>query len=94
MSNPDHIFLIYHHAIGLRHNIQKFRIGFSPSSYQHGVDLVVDAVQSGRAKAAILIRPVSVTEIERTARERLLMPPKSTFFAPKLLTGLVIRTMT
>jgi uncharacterized protein (DUF1015 family) len=63
-------------------------------SYQHGVDLVVDAVQSGRAKAAILIRPVSVTEIERTARERLLMPPKSTFFAPKLLTGLVIRTMT
>ena len=41
-----------------------------------------------RAEAAVLIRPVSVAEIERTAREGLLMPPKSTFFTPKLKTGL------
>ena len=41
--------------------------------------------------AAVLIRPVSVAEIERTAREGLLMPPKSTFFTPKLRTGFVIR---
>jgi uncharacterized protein (DUF1015 family) len=60
-------------------------------SYQHGVDLVVDAVRAGDAVAAVLIRPVSVAEIERTAREGLLMPPKSTFFTPKLRTGLVIR---
>ena len=46
-----------------------------------------------QATATVLIRPVSLTEIERTARERLLMPPKSTFFTPKLRTGLVIRTM-
>jgi uncharacterized protein (DUF1015 family) len=62
-------------------------------SYQHGVDLVVDSVRSGDAVAAILIRPVSVAEIERTAREGLLMPPKSTFFTPKLRTGLVIRSV-
>ncbi len=62
-------------------------------SYQHGVDLVVDAVRSGAAVAAVLIRPVSVAEIERTAREGLLMPPKSTFFTPKLRTGLVIRSV-
>ena len=43
--------------------------------------------------AAVLIRPVSVAEIERTAREGLLMPPKSTFFTPKLRTGLVIREL-
>ena len=43
--------------------------------------------------AAVLIRPVSVAEIERTAREGLLMPPKSTFFTPKLRTGLVIRSV-
>ena len=53
-------------------------------SYQHGVDHVVDAVTSGAATAAVLIRPVSVAEIERTAREGALMPPKSTFFTPKL----------
>jgi len=62
-------------------------------SYQHGVDLVVDAVRAGDAVAAVLIRPVSVAEIERTAREGLLMPPKSTFFTPKLRTGLVIRSV-
>ena len=62
-------------------------------TYQHGVDHVVDAVRSGDAVAAVLIRPVSVAEIERTAREGLLMPPKSTFFTPKLRTGLVIRSV-
>lgn len=62
-------------------------------TYQHGVDRVVDAVAHGDATAGVLIRPVSVAEIERTAREEVVMPPKSTFFTPKLLTGLVIRPL-
>ena len=62
-------------------------------TYQHGVDNVVDTLRSGAAVAAVLIRPVSVAEIERTAREGLLMPPKSTFFTPKLRTGLVVRSL-
>ena len=41
----------------------------------------------------MLIRPVSIGEIERTAREGLLMPPKSTFFTPKLRTGFVVRPL-
>lgn len=61
--------------------------------YQHGLDQVVGAVTGGDASAAVLIRPVGVAEIERTAREGLLMPPKSTFFTPKLRTGFVIRTL-
>ena len=63
-------------------------------SYQHGVDRVLGAIRSGAAAAGVLIRPVSVEEIERTAREGLLMPPKSTFFTPKLRTGLVVRPLT
>jgi uncharacterized protein (DUF1015 family) len=62
-------------------------------TYQHGVDLVAEAVATGQATAAVLIRPVSVPEIERTAREGALMPPKSTFFTPKLRTGFVIREL-
>jgi uncharacterized protein (DUF1015 family) len=63
-------------------------------SYQHGVHEVVDLLRSDPTiTAAVLIRPVSVAEIERTAREGLLMPPKSTFFTPKLRTGLVIREL-
>lgn len=63
-------------------------------TYQHGVDLVAHSVSSGRATAGVLIRPVTVEEIQRTATEGLLMPPKSTFFTPKLLTGPVLRPLT
>lgn len=61
--------------------------------YQHGVTEVQHELQSSNATAAILIRPVSVAEIQRTANEGLLMPPKSTFFTPKLRTGFVMREM-
>ena len=61
--------------------------------YQHGVTEVQHELQSSSATAAILIRPVSVAEIQRTANEGLLMPPKSTFFTPKLRTGFVLREM-
>lgn len=63
------------------------------AAYQHGVAEVVEALAAGRAHSAVLIRPTSIAEIERTARERLLMPPKSTFFTPKPRTGLVVRTL-
>jgi uncharacterized protein (DUF1015 family) len=61
--------------------------------YQHGVQHVVDMLRVGQADAAVLIRPTSIAEIRRTALEHLLMPPKSTFFTPKLRTGLVIRPL-
>jgi uncharacterized protein (DUF1015 family) len=63
-------------------------------TYQHGLDEVLGALAAGQATAAVLIRPVGIAEIERTARERLLMPPKSTFFTPKLRTGFVLRDLT
>lgn len=60
--------------------------------YQHNVDHVVSMV-AAQGGSAVLIRPAGIDEIRRTARERLLMPPKSTFFTPKLRTGLVIRPL-
>ena len=66
--------------------------GFDASvTYQHGFAQMADCVASGDYVAGILIRPTSIAEIRRTAREGILMPPKSTFFTPKLLTGWVIR---
>ena len=63
-------------------------------SYQHGVQHVVDVVHESTSTVGILIRPTSIVEIRRTANEGLLMPPKSTFFTPKLRTGLVLRPLT
>jgi uncharacterized protein (DUF1015 family) len=63
-------------------------------TYQHGVDELRALIEADPSiTAAVLIRPVGVAEIERTAREGLLMPPKSTFFTPKLRTGLVVRPL-
>ena len=62
-------------------------------SYQHGVQNVIDLLAARDADVAVLIRPTTIDEIRRTAIERLLMPPKSTFFTPKLRTGLVIRPL-
>jgi len=62
-------------------------------SYQHGVQHVVDRVATEESLVGVLIRPTGIEEIRRTANERLLMPPKSTFFTPKLRTGLVLRPL-
>lgn len=62
-------------------------------SYQHGVQYVVDRVSAEESLVGVLIRPTGIDEIRRTANERLLMPPKSTFFTPKLRTGLVLRPL-
>jgi uncharacterized protein (DUF1015 family) len=61
--------------------------------YQHGVDEVLHALSEGRADLAVLIRPVGIDEIRATGEQGELMPPKSTFFTPKLLTGPVLRPL-
>jgi uncharacterized protein (DUF1015 family) len=71
-------------------------LGDTPATvtYQHGVAELQELIAADPdISAAVLIRPVSVAEIERTARDGLLMPPKSTFFTPKLRTGLVVRPL-
>jgi uncharacterized protein (DUF1015 family) len=62
-------------------------------AYQHGFGEVEAMLRAGHADAAVFIRPTGIAEIRRTADERMLMPPKSTFFTPKLRTGLVIRPL-
>lgn len=74
----------------LEHALADVRVDVT---YQHGVDHVLHHVTSGAASAGVLIRPTSIDEIRRTAHEHVLMPPKSTFFTPKLRTGLVLRPM-
>jgi uncharacterized protein (DUF1015 family) len=62
-------------------------------AYQHGWDLVADAVSAGEAQAGVLLRPVTVAQIAEVARTGRRMPPKTTFFTPKPATGLVFRPL-
>ena len=48
-----------------------------------------DAVETGRASAALLVRAPTVDEVESVARAGRTMPEKSTYFYPKLISGLV-----
>jgi uncharacterized protein (DUF1015 family) len=62
-------------------------------AFQHGVEEVLHALKGGGAPYAVLLRPVTVEQIAATAHEGALMPPKSTFFWPKLRTGLAFRSV-
>ena len=62
-------------------------------TFQHGPDNVRRAVATGEAQAAVLLRPASVAQIEATAHGGERMPPKTTFFHPKVRTGLVFRDL-
>jgi len=61
--------------------------------YQHGVDHIRSAVESGTAQAGVLLRPVTIDQIIEIAEGGEKMPPKSTFFAPKPRTGVVFRSI-
>jgi uncharacterized protein (DUF1015 family) len=61
--------------------------------FQHGWDLCTEAVATGQAQAAILLRPATVAQIEAIASGAHRMPPKTTFFWPKPLTGMVVREL-
>jgi uncharacterized protein (DUF1015 family) len=50
-------------------------------------------VQSGEYDAAFLMRPTPVGQVRDVAGEGENMPPKSTFFFPKLLTGLLFNPL-
>lgn len=50
-------------------------------------------VSSGEASVAFLLNPPTVQEVREVALAGEKMPPKSTYFYPKLLSGLVMRAM-
>jgi uncharacterized protein (DUF1015 family) len=61
--------------------------------YRHDALTVAGMVLKGDADMAILLRPVSVAQIEAVAEAGERMPQKTTFFQPKPLTGLVFRSL-
>jgi uncharacterized protein (DUF1015 family) len=64
---------------------------FAPAgvSYTAYADEAIAAVDRGDAAAAFLLEPVTVEQVARFARAGDVMPQKSTFFYPKLTSGLL-----
>ena len=59
--------------------------------YQHGWRECSEAVASGEARVAVLLRPATVSQIAAVSHGGERMPPKTTFFWPKPRTGMVFR---
>jgi uncharacterized protein (DUF1015 family) len=64
-------------------------IGYTPS-----IDEAKAKLDAGDYQAAFLLRPTPIDQVRAVAAAGETMPPKSTYFFPKLLTGLVFNPLT
>ena len=58
-----------------------------------GLEELKKRVDSGEMKAALALYPVSMKQIMDIADSGAIMPPKATWFEPKLRSGLVIHKL-
>jgi uncharacterized protein (DUF1015 family) len=66
---------------------------FNGLFYARSTEEAVAMVRSGEYDAAFLMRPTPVSQVRDVALSGENMPPKSTFFYPKLLTGLLFNPL-
>ncbi len=59
-------------------------------SYEMDIGKCLQAVRDKAFAAAFFLRPTMVEDVEKVALASLRMPPKSTYFYPKLMTGMVL----
>jgi uncharacterized protein (DUF1015 family) len=57
--------------------------------YEREPARAIESVRAGRSQAAFLMNPTRIEQVRAVAEAGLVMPQKSTFFYPKLLSGLV-----
>jgi uncharacterized protein (DUF1015 family) len=62
--------------------------------YSKDLDDAVEAVRGGRADAGFFMRATPVDQVRAVAEAGESMPPKSTYFYPKVPTGLVFNPLT
>ena len=89
------VALLQHHVLGPLLNIGDVRtdkrIDFVGGA--RGTSALEKAVTSGHAAVAFSMHPVTIEDLMAIADEGGIMPPKSTWFEPKLRDGLLIHTI-
>ena len=77
-------------VVVLHELILKRDLGITEVAYEMDVNAAIQKVHDGDFDAVFFLNPTSVGDIDLIASANLRMPPKSTYFYPKLLTGMVI----
>ncbi|MCX8030946.1 MAG: DUF1015 domain-containing protein [Thermodesulfovibrionales bacterium] len=67
-------------------------LGIEDFGYEMNLQQAIKMVNSGMYDAAFFLNPTEVKDVENSALSNVRMPPKSTYFYPKLLTGLIINS--
>ncbi len=67
-------------------------LGITDIDYEMDINEAVGRVRKGDFDGVFFLNPTGISEVERVALSNLRMPPKSTYFYPKILTGLVINS--
>ncbi len=62
-------------------------------TYEMNPQIVMEGVVGHKDRIAFFLNPTRVEDVERVAKACLRMPPKATYFYPKILTGFVINRL-
>jgi len=77
-------------VVVLHELIIKRDLSINDVAYEMDIEESLKKVKRGDFDAVFFMNPTDVEDVERVALSGLRMPPKSTYFYPKLLTGMVI----
>jgi uncharacterized protein (DUF1015 family) len=86
-------------AVAILHRVVLDRLlpsagkGTPSCQYVHLLKEVTDAVAARSCQVAVLVPPATMGHVEQIAGNLEKMPPKSTYFYPKLLSGLVFHSL-
>jgi uncharacterized protein (DUF1015 family) len=86
-------------AVAILHRVVLDRLlpmagnGTPTCRYVHLLREVTDAVAARSCQVAVLVPPATMSHVEQVAGNLEKMPPKSTYFYPKLLSGLVFNSL-
>ncbi len=81
------------HVAVLDHLLPQTLGGKPECKYVHLLREVTDAVAARQCQLAVLVPPATMRHVEQIAGNLEKMPPKSTYFYPKLLSGLVFNSL-
>ncbi|QWR77057.1 DUF1015 domain-containing protein [Candidatus Magnetomonas plexicatena] len=84
--NGIDVMVLHDIVFGRLYNISEF-------GYEMSVEKTVESVRGGKFDAAIFLNPTRVEDVELSAKQGVRMPPKSTYFYPKIPTGIVINNL-
>lgn len=82
--------VVFKHLLGMTEDDIAAKRGLA---YTPHLDRALEMLDGGEADAALLLRPTPVDAVKAVADAGETMPPKSTYFFPKLLTGVALNPL-